>query len=554
MEQKLNAVICALNSQYIHSSLSPWCLLAGVKAYCAEDIAAEVVEGTVNENAEAVLSRIIKHKPEVVGFSCYIWNIGAVKALIRLVKNELPDALILLGGPEVSYNAAEILKDEPLVDYVISGEGERPFALLLNAICQGQSADGIPGVSYRMGGEAVTAQPYVSDEDPPSPYSEQYLGALRGRIAYLETSRGCPFSCAFCLSGYGSVRFFGMERTKREMLLLANSGTRTVKLVDRTFNADRKRAAELFRFIIANYKTAIPEGVCFHFEIGGDLLDTETIDLLGSAPPGLIQLEIGIQSLNAETLDAVNRKTDIGRLKSNIKSISAKGNIHVHVDLIAGLPHEDLSSFADGFNAAYELGADMLQLGFLKLLCGSPMQKNRQSYPGSFNESAPYEVLETPRLSSEELRFLHLTEGALDRLYNSGRFRRTLSYILKQTEVTPFELFSAFGEYLGGRERGIPLDALVALVFRYFSEKPEIDGMTLRDAMVCDYLATNSSCRLPPALRIEDPELKKIKHGLGSGEGRRAVALLYSEPCAVYADYKNKNPVTGDYALTKIPL
>jgi hypothetical protein len=556
MGQGLRAVICALNSQYVHSSLAPWCLLAGVEAYCVGGIAAEVVEGTVNEDLGEVLSRILEHKPGVVGFSCYIWNIGKTKKLVRLVKRELPEALIILGGPEVSFNAAEILRDEPLVDYVISGEGERPFALLLNAICRGESAQGIPGVSLRTGEEAYATPPHVSEEDPPSPYSERYLAALDGRIAYLETSRGCPFSCAFCLSGgSGNLRFFDMERAKNEMLLLANSGAHTVKLVDRTFNSNRKRAAELFDFIIRNHGIKFPEGVCFHFEIGGDLLDTETIDLLKSAPAGLIQFEIGIQSFNEDTLAAVSRKTDIKRLKSNIKRLTERGNIHVHIDLIAGLPFEGLNSFIESFNAAYELGANMLQLGFLKLLRGSPMHRSRKDYPGVFSESAPYEVRETPWLSAQDLDFLHRTEQVLNRLYNSGRFRRTLAYILDSTAATPFELFSAFAEHLGERgTAGISLNKLNALVFEYFAKKPGIDRMTLRDTLVCDNLATNRSGQVPPVLKVEDPMLKRMKKRLGQAPGRRGVAILYSEPCVVYADYKAKNPVTGEYPLTKIPL
>jgi len=553
MEKRLNAVICVLNSQYIHSALSPWCLLAGVEAYCAEGITAEVVEGTVNEKLNDDLPRILAAKPEVVAFSCYIWNIGATKQLIRLVKNELPEAVIVLGGPEVSYNAADILREESLVDYVISGEGEKPFAYLLNALYRGESINDIPGLSFRSGEIIVQGPPSVSTDDPPSPYSEKYFSSLKGRIAYLETGRGCPFTCAFCLSGYGRVRYFDLERAKRELLLLANSGTQTVKLVDRTFNANRKRAAELLRFIIENYGENIPKGVCFHFEIGGDLLDEDALNILETAPPGLMQLEIGIQSFNCETLAAVNRKTDIERLKSNIRQITGKGNIHVHVDLIAGLPHEDIKSFAEGFNAAYDLGANMLQLGFLKLLYGSPMQIEPHKYPGRFESSAPYEVLETPWLSPEDLQSLHKTEDALDRLYNSGRFRRTLDYILKQTELTPFELFCTFGEYLSNREtRGIALDEYISLFYEYFGEKSGIDRITLRDTMVCDYLSTNSSGRLPRALQVEDSTLKKVKKSLVRGEGRRGIAVLYSEPCAVYADYTEKNPVTGEYPLTKI--
>jgi len=554
MEHSLKAVICALNSQYIHSSLAPWYLLAGVERYCDAEVRAEVVEGNVNEDIDIILHRILEHDFKVLGISCYIWNIRTVRKLIPLIKSKRPDTVIILGGPEVSYSAEGILRDEPLVDFVISGEGERPFALLLGAIARGESAAGIPGVSCRAAdGSILLAEPYVPDEDPPNPYSDKYFQRLGNRLAYLETSRGCPFSCAFCLSGCGKPRFFDIERAKRDILLLAHSGARTVKLVDRTFNASRRRAAELFSFIIENYGAEIPEGVCFHFEIAGDLLDEETLNILSKAPAGLIQFEIGIQSLNEKTLEAVRRKTDTGRLMSNIKRLARLGNIHIHVDLIAGLPYEDISSFKDSFNRAFELNAHMLQLGFLKLLRGSAMYENPQKYPGRFSEEPPYEVLETPWLYARDLALLRRTERALNRLYNSGRFRRTLEYILDRTKAAPFDMFMSFGEILP-EGAGLSLDSLVELVLEFFGEKGGIDRITLRDMLVCDYLSTNASGQIPRALRVEDGELKKLTRRLGHAEGRRGVARLYSEPCVVVADYKARNPVTGEYPLTKIPL
>lgn len=560
MGQILNAAICVLNSKYIHSSLAPWSLLAGIETYCDQGIIAEVTEGTINEDLDSIVQRILAKRPQVIGFSCYIWNIDATKQLVRLVKGAIPNAVIVLGGPEVSYNAADILREEPLVQYVVSGEGENPFALLLNAIYHGEDTHNIPGVSCWMGKKLMSARQYINDNDPPSPYTEKYFNALKGRIAYLETSRGCPYSCAFCLSGFGNVRYFDLERAKKELLMLANSGTQTVKLVDRTFNANRDRAVELFRFIIKNYGSGIPEGVCFHFEIAGDILDEDTISLLATAPAGLIQLEIGLQSFNTETLAAINRKTNVERLKNNIRKIVANGNIHVHVDLIAGLPHENLRSFAESFNTAYDLRPNMLQLGFLKLLYGSLMRVAPEKYPCQYACRAPYEVTETPWLSSEELQYLKHMEDALQRLSNSGRFRRTLDYLLEQIRIKPFELFGRFGEYLTAKDtNGISLNDFIALVFEYFGDQSGINKMTLRDMLVCDYLATNSSGRLPPVLQVNDPALKCAKKkfkrdrsAITQNKGRRGMALLYSEPCVVYAYYQDKNPITSEYPLSKV--
>lgn len=561
MNEQVSAVICALNSQYIHSSLAPWCLLAGVTEYCSADICATVVEGTVNEEQEKVLERILCHNPKVVGFCCYIWNITVVNRVIQLLKQEKPDMIIVLGGPEVSYHARGVLQGDPLVDYLISGEGERPFAQLLDSLSNGTDPQGIPGLCYRKGEQVVLSEPYTPCETPPSPYSEAYFSALQGRIAYLETSRGCPFSCAFCLSGRcGGVRYYDLERAKSELLLLAKSGTQTIKLVDRTFNANRERAKELFRFIIEHYGKEIPTGICFHFEIGGDLLDEETLALLKTAPLGSMQFEIGVQSFHAETLAKINRTTNMDKLRHNISALLENKNTHVHIDLIAGLPLEDMKTFQDSFEKAFTLRPHMLQLGFLKLLHGAPMREERDLYPCEFDRNPPYAVSKTPWITEEELSVLQHTEHALDRLYNRGRFRRTLAYLLEHMETTAFGLFSDFGAFLEHTERAKKsLDDLIALVYFYFSAQKGVDVTMLRDCMVCDRLATNAMGKLPPVLRIEDPRLKaEIKAYEWNHERKKGVkrgyALLYGEGCLVYAEYQEKNPVTGEYELIKIPL
>ncbi|HAN21867.1 MAG: hypothetical protein A2Y15_06320 [Clostridiales bacterium GWF2_36_10] len=560
---KLNVVICALNSQYIHSSLAPWCLLAGIKVYCKDNISAHIIEGTINEKTEVVLARITEKNPHVVGFSCYIWNITAIYELINLVKSLLPNIIIVLGGPEVSYNAETIFNENQSVDYIISGEGEKPFALLLNSINERKDVQGLPGLCYRIGNNVIISKPYNSDQEPPTPYTKEYFETLNGRISYLETSRGCPYSCAFCLSGRcGNVRFFDIEKAKNEIILLANSGTQTVKLVDRTFNANKKRTYEIIEFIINNYNTKIPKGVCFHFEIAGDILDEETINLLSTAPVGAIQLEIGLQSFNPKTLESVNRKTNIVRLKNNIKQIIKNANMHIHIDLIAGLPYEDLRSFEESFNAAFELKPHMLQLGFLKLLHGSAMRNDTKRFPCEYTKESPYEVISTPWLSKQDFTLLHSTEEALNRLYNSGRFRRTLEYLLIQCGYSPFRLFTEFGEFVYGKQSS-SLDEYSFLIFDYFSAKKNCDRIKLRDLMVCDRLSTNSTGLLPDFLRVKDLALSKIKAKLDNDPAtrqqkgvKRGLALLYSQPYAVYVDYnfKNKNPITGEYKLKKLRI
>ena len=241
-----------------------------------------------------------------------------IRELVRMVKKELPESIIVLGGPEVGYNALDVMKDNPEVDYIVSGEGELPFAMLVESICCGEKQlyKDIPGLCRRTSDGIIVSNPHTTDVTPESPYSEKYLEHIDGKIAYLETSRGCPFRCAFCLSGQtGGARFFPVERAKCDMLKLANSGAKVIKLVDRTFNADRKRAAELFQFIISHYGTDIPEGVTFHFEIAGDLLDDDTLSILSTAPPGLIQMEIGLQSF-------VNRHLKLSTVKRMLSCLS----------------------------------------------------------------------------------------------------------------------------------------------------------------------------------------------------------------------------------------
>lgn len=550
----MNVNICSINSQYIHASSATWCLLAGIKEYGQSSIKARVTEGTINEPITKNIERVLAHEPKVIGFCCYIWNIEYVLHLVDKIKQMHPKIIIVLGGPEVSYNAKEILQNKN-IDFVCSGEGEKQFALLLNAIKNNTSFD-IDGVCYKKDGKLILSEPRVETDTPPSPYCDEYFENLNGRISYIETSRGCPFSCAFCLSGKcGSVRFFDIEKAKKDLIKLSNSGTKTIKFVDRTFNANEKRAIEIINFIISNYGVTIKKDVCFHFEIAGDILSEEMIRILNSAPLGLFQLEIGMQSFNEQTLRSINRRTDTNKLRENITKLLAARNIHIHIDLIAGLPLEDLESFKKSFNIGFNLFPDMLQLGFLKLLHGSPMRENLEKYPCSFKENPPYEIIETPYITAKELKGLKLTETELDRLWNSGRFRHTVRYLLPFFE-SAYDMFTKVGEYMSGFKEQIPLDEYTDLCFAFFKNVKGVDSKVLRDKMLLDRLATNSSGVIPKSLKVEDKLLKEVKKMLennpatSSKKGvRRSVALLYSENKGVYADYKAKNPVTGEYPL-----
>ncbi len=552
----MKAVFCCLNSKYIHSSLAPWCLFAACKQKCAKEIELQVIEGTINEQEDAVSGRILAQKPDVVLFSCYIWNIKMTCSLCEKIRQCAPEVKIVVGGPEVSFHAHDILSENPCIDFVSAGAGEVAVAKLLNSLFFGQGTD-IPGISYRKENAIHEDSREAETDDSISPFCEEYLQSLNGRIAYMESSRGCPFRCAFCLSGrLGKVRYIGLDRVKSEMLLLANSGTKTVKFVDRTFNCHKQRSAEILGFILENHGTKIPADVCFHFEIAADLLDEDLFAIIEKLPAGSVQFEVGIQSFNEKTLAAIHRKTDLEKVESNVKRLLSSGNCHVHTDLIAGLPMEDYNSFVAGFNRAYAMQPNMLQLGFLKILHGSDMAEHNELYPCNHCSEPPYEVIETPFISKEELQKLHIAENELERLYNSGRFRRTLSFVLSASGMTPFELFFNFGLYIkkNSLANGCSLDDYTNLAFAYFSSSDGVDKMTLRDCMVCDRMATNNSGRMPDSLKIADANLKKVKRALlllnpPEKGTNRCVNILYSENRAVFCDYKEQNKVTGEYQL-----
>lgn len=546
----MNVVISMINSKYIHSSLAPWYLLAGVREFCDAKIKAKVIEGTINENYKKISDRLSAENTDIYAFCCYIWNIDYVKKIAEEIKNKT-GAKIVFGGPEVSYNADEILLENEFVDFVLSGEGEESFASLCSCLAENKDISAVKGLCYRENGKIIIAEPVVSDKEPVSPYCEEYFTALNGRIAYIEASRGCPFSCAFCLSGRcGKLILFDIDRVKKEILLLANSRTQTVKFIDRTFNAKPERANEIISFIIDNYGKEIPSNVCFHFEIDGGTLKESTLELLKKAPTGLFQLEVGLQSFNSETLRAVHRNPDTTKLEQTINELIASGNMHIHADLIAGLPYENIDSFRNSFNRLYELKPHMLQLGFLKLLHGSELREKSDDFNCIYHSHAPYEVVSTDCLSEDDMQTIHFAEDAVDRLYNSGRFRRTLDFLVDECNILPFDLFESFGEFTADK-KNIPLDEYIGLVYNFFGSKT--DETKLRDKLVCDRIASNPSGIIPDCLKIPDNRLKRIKKHLSENMklgGKTACAILYSENKVVYCDYKYKNPVTENYELS----
>ena len=527
----MKVVLCALNAKYVHTNLAVRYIAAYTEKH-AENISCHIVEETIHTDTDTVTKRILSHAPGAVAFSCYIWNISEVLSVCRALKSIRPDIPLILGGPEVSYNA-EAYTALPEIDYVVRGEGEKPVCALLSCLNQGTALPEHMGIcSTHMVSDIYTEADLSSLE---SPYTEEYLSAVRGKLAYFEASRGCPFSCAFCLSGgCRGVRNFPMEYVKASLLSLWNSGAKTVKFVDRTFNADRKRADEIISFIMERAEN-MPR-ICFHFEIAADILADSTVKLLSRAPKGLFQIEAGIQSFHEPTLLAVTRKNSTDKVCKNVKKILAAGNIHTHVDLIAGLPYENLETFRESFHKAYALGAHMLQLGFLKLLHGSTLRAEKDRYGFVFEENAPYTVRSTHVLSEADMEVLENVEDANEKIANSHRFERSLSYVTEVSGVPPFDLFRGFG-----KRDSMPLDSYTNELFAYFSSLPNVDKTVLRDLMCQDRFETNNSGKLPSSLKVKDPRLGDAAHILEETRPKnvkRAVCILYSKNQVMYADYK----------------
>lgn len=535
------ALVC-INAKYIHFGLAPWYLAAAIQDAGRHE--GVVVEGSLHEPTDQTLRRVALLAPDAVCLSAYIWNIECLRELIPAIRAQLPQARIILGGPEVSFDGAYWLSELPQVEAILSGEGEESLPLLLDRMEEGAGFGDVPGCCYWQEGRVVQNPPRSLLQDPPSPYRQGYFSALNGRMAYLETTRGCPFSCAFCLSGRkDNVRFFDLEQAKENLVRLANApGVKTVKLIDRTFNCHAERADQIFSFLMEEYGRRIPPTVCFHFEIGADLLTPQTLALLNRAPCGYFQFEAGIQSFSERTLAAVSRRCDMRRLEENLKQLIAPHNAHVHVDLIAGLPYEGMKEFEQSFDRAYALRPQMLQLGFLKLLRGSALRERAEEYGIRYSERAPYEILESQWMGREELLELKRIEDVLQRMYNSGRFRNTAEYLLQQCTTTPFALYRDIAGWLlkeGCSPCRVSLDEYTQWIYAYGRSRG-MEGSSLRDSLVIDRMVSSRAGKPPAFLQRQDPDYALIHKGKGKDTG---AALLYSGG--------EKRVLTVDYAAPK---
>ena len=506
----MKVLLAGINAKYIHSNLGIYSL----RAYAREALKdkaplIELGEYTINHSRETILQDIYKRKPDFIGFSCYIWNISLVKSLIGDLKILLPGTALWLGGPEVSYDGIRFLEQHPGVSGIMKGEGEAVFSRLLDALSRDEGPGGIPGLVYRQGERIIDtgeAEP-LDISRLPFPYAGMDPGELSHRILYYESSRGCPFRCSYCLSSIDRrVRLRDMDLVKRELAWFLEAGVPQVKFVDRTFNCSRGRALEIWQFIKENDRGQTN----FHFEIGADLLGEEEISLLASMRPGLVQLEIGVQSANPRTLEAIGRKTDIGKIHSVTSRIEASRRVHQHLDLIAGLPWEDKESFRESFNRVYAMKPDQLQLGFLKVLKGTPMEADAARWGIRHSSVPPYEVLSTPWLPYDAILELKGVEDMVEVYYNSRQFTHTLA-LLEKICGEPWDMFLALSRYYAengladvSHSRMARYDILWAMIQEKMAAAEAAGERTgrepgreeLRDALVRDfYLRENAKSR-----------------------------------------------------------
>lgn len=558
----MKTLLVAINAKYIHTNAAVYSLQKSAAAYekrlslSVGDIA--VREFGINQSIESIYYEILAEKPDVVAFSVYIWNVEMVKKLCSDLKAAKPGLRIWLGGPEVSFGLAGKGIDEATYDAVMEGEGERVFYYLLARVA-GQEEKLPQDWKIYQNDRAFHAE-LIPDLDE-LPYIYDDLTPFQNRILYYEASRGCPFHCAYCLSAAEhGVRELPLERVLRELADLESRRVPQIKFVDRTFNCHPSRAAKILQWI-----RQLPSSsrTNFHFEVEADLLSEELVDIMVQMPKGRIQLEIGIQSTNPETLRSCGRTERLDRVFKNIKRLVEAGNSNIHVDLIAGLPYEDYTRFGQSFDDVYRMGAHQFQLGFLKLLTGAPMNQMIGIYGYTFSQHPPYEILSNQFLSSEDLYRLKCIEDVLERLYNSGRFGRFLSLLVTHY-AGPFAMMSEIAEVL--RQKGLIFTAMgLTELFdemAQFSERFE-DQEKLKQALLLDHYAATPSDRLPSALKewaqlpghlqqeSSRREQKLETAGLLRAIGRRERKMMirYYAGKAVAVDYTERDPVTGQFEV-----
>ena len=548
----MKILLAACNAKYIHSNLAVYDL----KAY-SSDYDKEVLlrEYTINQPKDEILKDIYGSGADVVCFSCYIWNISFVRELIRDLAKILPETAFWAGGPEVSYDAEKFLTEMPEMTGVLVGEGEKTFHDLLEYYIDGKGSLGeIRGIAYRDGEEIRHNGWRELMNLSEIPFVYEHLEEFENRIIYYESSRGCPFSCSYCLSSIDKkLRFRDLELVKKELQFFLDHKVPQVKFVDRTFNCKHEHAMAIWKYILEH-----DNGVTnFHFEVSADLLRDEEMDLMAKMRPGLIQLEIGVQSTNPETIRAIHRHMDLDKLKRCVDRVHSFRNIHQHLDLIAGLPYEDYDTFHRSFNDVYQMKPDQLQLGFLKVLKGSLMKEEAEKYGIVHKEKEPYEVLSTKWLPYGDVLKLKAVESMVEVYYNSGQFQHTLEYLvpLAKDAFTFYESLGAFYEKKGYSEISHSRMRRYEILLEYLQEETDVSVEKASQKMLYDLYLREKLKKRPsfaPDQKVYETTIwdyRKANH-----IPKTAHIEVFEDGRAVLFDYERRDPLSNNAYTETIQL
>ena len=550
----MKILLAACNAKYIHSNLAVYNLKS-----CSGEYSSRVVvkEYTINQIRDDILKDIYLEQPDVVCFSCYIWNISFVRELVPDLKKILPQVEFWAGGPEVSYDAVEFLKKNPAFFGVMVGEGEETFHELAGYYIERkpETLSGIRGVAFRdenKGRDIVHTGWRELMDLSKVPFAYSNLTEFKNRIIYYESSRGCPFSCSYCLSSIDKkLRFRDIELVKKELQFFIDNKVPQVKFVDRTFNCKHDHAMEIWRYITEN-----DNGITnFHFEISADLLRAEELALMKTMRPGLIQLEIGVQSTNPQTIKAIRRTMDFEKLKGIVEQIHSFGNIHQHLDLIAGLPYEGYDSFHKSFCDVYALRPEQFQLGFLKVLKGSHMMEMTGEYQILYKDREPYEVLSTAWMTYGEILRLKMVESMVEVYYNSGQFKNTLVFLEKYFD-DPFRMYEALGRFYekkGYSEISHSRMRRYEILMEFAGEQKEIPSEALSDVMLLD-LCLRENLKSRPSFASDQKPYERLIWDYRKAKKipKTAHIEVFRDGKKLLFDYTDRDPLTNNAQLTDI--